>query len=436
MLEALICASSGSTIQESIIKSSVGTSFPTLYSEDPFAEAPLPVPVGVETPLKKVDGLRYARQMVLPEIGTFGQARLQSARVLVIGAGGLGCAVLQALAGAGVGRIGIVDGDVVEVTNLHRQPLHTEASAILGVSKAISASAALRSLNSSIEVIPYPYHLTPDNATKTAVGYGYFVDCTDNAPTRYLISDLAAGVGSAGARRPLISGAALRWDGQVSVYCAGPETPCYRCIHPVPPGVPSDGAGAPSSASSAYTASMSAAPQSCGEAGVVGAVPALIGNIQALEAIKVMLKLPLELTLAGRLLAFSGVDMRTHVVKLRPRNPSCAGCSSDKRLRFADLRVGAVSPPPCASILAGRLGLPPTAEIGVDELAAMFRRGAPHIVYDVRKGDAFVVASLARTPGAVAVSLPLGRWDSTTPGVVARVTTEKGRSARGPMKVY
>ncbi|CAH0688111.1 unnamed protein product [Chilo suppressalis] len=255
--------------------------------------------------------VRYSRQILLPDIGVKGQEKLCSARVLVVGAGGLGCPAAVYLAGAGVGDIGIVDYDDVEITNIHRQILHSERDECM--SKAESAAHKLRSINSHIKVTPYNVQLDSSNAVDIASGYDVVLDCTDNVPTRYLLNDLCVMTGL-----PLISGSALKMEGQLTIYgyradrnCneknASYRGPCYRCIFPTPP--PPQAVG------------------SCSANGVAGPVPGVIGTLQALEAIKMIVGLTHEKMLIERMLLFDGEDMTFKIVNLRGQNQQCAVCS-------------------------------------------------------------------------------------------------------------
>lgn len=217
--------------------------------------------------------------------------------MLIVGAGGLGSPAALYLAAAGVGRLGVVDRDAVELSNIHRQVIHPEAA--VGVHKADSAAAALRALNSSIAVEPHRGGLTPANAVALVRRYDVVVDASDNAPTRYLLSDACAA-----ARRPLVSGAAIGGDGQLTVYCHGEDGPCYRCLFPAAP--PPAGCAR------------------CVDAGVLGPVPGVVGTLQAVEAVKLLAGVGEPLS--RRLLVWDALAGRFHVVKLRPRAAGCAAC--------------------------------------------------------------------------------------------------------------
>ncbi|KAG0702784.1 hypothetical protein DFH29DRAFT_989655 [Suillus ampliporus] len=195
---------------------------------------------------------RYGRQMILDGFGLEGQLKLQNSSVVVVGAGGLGCPALQYLAAAGVGRLGIIDHDTVEVSNLQRQILHSDKT--IGCPKAVSAAQAIAALNPRVNIDVHPTALDSSNALSILAPYDVILDCTDNAPTRYLLSDSAVRL-----KKPLVSGAAQKFDGQLCIYNLGEDGPCYRCIFPKPPAPEMSG--------------------SCEETGILGA---------ALEAIKLI----------------------------------------------------------------------------------------------------------------------------------------------------
>ena len=205
---------------------------------------------------------RYSRQIVMQEIGAAGQQRLAEAAVLVIGAGGLGSPILLYLAGAGVGRLGFVDSDVVELSNLHRQVLHTTAD--VGRPKVASARDHLLSLNPDVVVDAHELHLDSTNALALIGGYDIVLDGSDNFPTRYLVNDACVMAG-----KPLVYGALSRFEGQVSVL-AGTANPCYRCLFPTPP--------------------PPGAVPGCAEAGVLGALTGVVGSLMAAEALRLILE--------------------------------------------------------------------------------------------------------------------------------------------------
>lgn len=251
----------------------------------------------IDEGLTKNDVSRYSRQMLLPGFGVKGQKALKSASVLIVGAGGLGCPCAAYLASAGVGRIGIVDFDTVEESNLHRQILHSEAK--VGLSKVDSLVIALRQLNSQPEYVQHAALLDSSNALDIIGRYQVVIDASDNVATRYLVNDACVRLG-----KPLVSGSALRWEGQLTVYNYQ-GGPCYRCLFPKPP--------------------PSATVTNCSEGGVVGMVPGVIGCMQALEVVKILTGS--GEVCSGRLLLFDGADARWRQVSLRAKLPDCAVCS-------------------------------------------------------------------------------------------------------------
>lgn len=244
---------------------------------------------------------RYLRQIILPEIGGRGQEKLLHSRILVVGAGGLGSPAALYLAAAGVGTLGLIDGDLVDRSNLQRQILHT--SSRLGYPKVNSAKAVLSDINPEIEIKTYPFRLSAANALEIISQYDLVVDGTDNFPARYLINDACVL-----ARKPMVHGSLLRWDGQVSVFWPG-QGPCYRCLFPTPP--------------------QEGLLPTCQEAGVLGPVAGVIGSLQALEAIKVILAIGKPLV--GRLLLFDGRQLTWDEVSLQ-RDPNCAVCGDHPTL--------------------------------------------------------------------------------------------------------
>ncbi|ORY82470.1 thiazole biosynthesis adenylyltransferase ThiF [Protomyces lactucae-debilis] len=240
---------------------------------------------------------RYGRQMLLPEIGKPGQLSLKSSSVLIVGAGGLGCPCVAYLAGAGVGHLGVVDADTIDISNCHRQILHKPSDA--GTSKVDSIASFVKELNAQIHFTGYKERLVATNVMSVLAPFDLILDCTDNQQTRYLISDACVLLD-----KPLVSGSALKMDGQLAVY-NHQGGPCYRCIFPSP--------------------SPAASVQSCGEAGVLGPVVGIIGVMQALEAIKILIKIPLHRP--SKLLLFSAYgEPQWRQITLRGKKPSCAVC--------------------------------------------------------------------------------------------------------------
>lgn len=242
---------------------------------------------------------RYARHLTIPEFGEEGQARLKAASALCIGAGGLGSPALLYLAAAGVGRIGIADADVVDASNLQRQVLFGTPD--IGRRKAEAARARLREINPLIEIEIHAARFTSANAMDLARGYDLIVDGSDNFPTRYLSSDVAAFL-----KIPNVYGSIFRFEGQVSVFAPHLGGPCYRCLFPDPP--------------------EPGLVPSCAEAGVLGVLPGIVGAAQASEAIKLLAGIGEPLV--GRLLHFDALAMRFHEFKLR-RDPACPVCGEN-----------------------------------------------------------------------------------------------------------
>lgn len=251
-------------------------------------------------PAPAVDPQRHARHIVLREIGGAGQQKLAKARVLVIGAGGLGSPVLMYLAAAGVGTIGVIDDDAVDLTNLQRQVIHTDAR--IGMPKVFSAEAAMKELNPAGIVRPYHRRLEADIARDLFAAYDLVLDGTDDAGTRYLVNETATALGI-----PLISGAISQWEGQVSTFAPADGTPCYACVFP-------------------DQAAAGLAP-SCAEGGVAGPLPGVIGSIMAVEAIKEICGIGEGLR--GRMLIYDALWGEHRSITLT-RNADCKVCGQDR----------------------------------------------------------------------------------------------------------
>lgn len=255
-----------------------------------------------ETDFSRDELLRYSRHLVMPEVGAEGQKRLRNGRVLCVGAGGLGSPAATYLAAAGVGTIGIVDFDTVDLTNLHRQILHGTSD--VGRPKLDSARRRLEEINDQIEIRTHEVRLDSSNAMEILRDYDVIVDGSDNFATRYLVSDACVML-----EKPDVYGSIYRFDGQATVFSTK-EAPCYRCLYPEPP--------------------EPGAIPNCEQAGVLGILPGLVGTIQATEAIKILLKT--GQTLAGRLLVIDAMRMEFRSVKLR-RNPDCPVCGENPTIR-------------------------------------------------------------------------------------------------------
>jgi adenylyltransferase/sulfurtransferase len=269
--------------------------------------------------------LRYSRHLILPEVGMAGQKKLRAASVLIIGAGGLGCPISLYLTAAGIGRLGLVDFDVVDRTNLQRQILYGES--VVGVPKVEAAAERLKDLNPDVGIETYPERLTSENALQIMSDYDIVVDGTDNFPTRYLTNDAAVILG-----KPYIYGSIFRFEGQVSVFLSRPfngfdRGPCYRCLFPSPP--------------------PPGAVPSCAEGGVLGILPGIVGALQAAEAIKLIVGIGEPLI--GKLMLIDTLRMEFKTVRIR-RNPNCPVCGDNPTIRelidyeeFCGLRRGELS---------------------------------------------------------------------------------------------
>ena len=241
---------------------------------------------------------RYSRHIILKEVGGMGQTRLLESKVLLIGAGGLGSPIGVYLAAAGVGTLGIIDDDVVDLSNLQRQILHGTSD--IGTPKTESAEASITEMNPDVKVIPYNERITSANAFKILEQYDLIVDGCDNLPTRYLLNDASVMLG-----KPIVHGSIFQFEGQVTVFYPG-KGPCYRCLYPEPP--------------------PPGMVPSCQEAGVFGVLPGIIGTIQAVEAIKILLDIGEPLI--GTLLLFNALTMDFKRLKLR-QDKDCPMCGEN-----------------------------------------------------------------------------------------------------------
>ncbi len=321
---------------------------------------------------ERSERIRYARHFVLPEVGEDGQRRLKEARVLLVGAGGLGSPAAMYLAAAGVGSLGIIDHDIVDASNLQRQILHSTSD--VGRAKVDSAVQRLGELNPHISVVPYAERLTAENALELLEPWDVIIDGSDNFPTRYLVNDACVLLG-----RPDVYGAVSQWEGQVAVFGAE-GGPCYRCLfrEPPPPGLVTN----------------------CAEGGVLGVLPGIVGSLQALEALKLVLGV--GRTLAGRLLLFDAMECRFREIELR-RNPDCPVCGdqpTQTSLIDYDLFCGVKDP--VASTDSG------VDQIGPREAAQQLQRsGADRpFLLDVRELGEWAVGNLAELG---AQHIPLGQ---------------------------
>jgi adenylyltransferase/sulfurtransferase len=303
--------------------------------------------------------LRYSRHLIMPEVGMEGQLKLKQAKVLLIGTGGLGAPLGLYLAAAGVGRLGIVDFDVVDFTNLQRQV--TFGTSDVGRPKIEAARERLANLNPAIEIQPFETKLTSENALALFKDFDIVVDGTDNFPTRYLVNDACILLG-----KPNVYGSIFRFEGQATVFGV-PGGPCYRCLYPEPP--------------------PPGLVPSCAEGGVLGVLPGIVGSIQAMETIKLILGR--GDSLAGRLLLFDALGMKFRELKLR-KNPDCPMCGEKRTIHqlidyyeFCGIR-GEEAP-------ASNVQVP---EITPREMKARLDRGDDLFILDVREPHEFQICNL------------------------------------------
>ena len=319
-----------------------------------------------ETQLTNDEISRYSRHLIIPEVGVEGQLKLKRAKVLLVGAGGLGSPLGLYLAAAGVGRIGIVDFDVVDASNLQRQIIH--ATSDIGRKKLDSAAEALRDLNPGVVVDRYDTALSSQNALQILRDYDVVVDGTDNFPTRYLVNDACVLLG-----KPNVYGSIFRFEGQATVF-AYPGGPCYRCLYPEPP--------------------PPGLVPSCAEGGVLGVLPGLIGMVQATETVKLILGAGAPLV--GRLLLYDALSMRFREVKLR-RDAECPVCGDNPSIReLIDYQAfcGVSANEPAAA--------PGVAELDVTQLKAKMDRSERFQLIDVREPHEY---QICRLPGATLIPL-------------------------------
>ncbi len=313
--------------------------------------------------------LRYSRHLLMPEVGLEGQEKLKQSSVLIVGTGGLGSPVAMYLAAAGVGKIGLVDYDVVDFTNLQRQIVHGTHS--IGERKVASARERLLDINPDIEVVTYDEPFTSENALRIAEAYDVIIDGTDNFPTRYLINDVSVFTG-----KPNVYGSIFRFEGQVSVFWAE-QGPCYRCIFPEPP--------------------PPGLVPSCAEGGVFGVLPGTIGTLQATETIKILLGIGEPMI--GTLLLYDALDLRFDRVKLK-KNPQCKVCSPEAEVTEL-IDYEAFCGVPSHDHEEGRLDS--EWEIEPRELASKLKSGDRVHLIDVREPHELAISALPE-----AQVIPLG----------------------------
>ena len=318
--------------------------------------------------LSKDEILRYSRHLIMPEVGMEGQLKLKNAKLLLVGTGGLGAPLGLYLAAAGVGRIGIVDFDVVDFTNLQRQVIHGTRD--VGRKKLDSAADRMRDINPNVQIDKYEVALNSDNALDILSNYDIIVDGTDNFPTRYLVND-ACGI----LKKPNVYGSIFRFEGQASVF-AYPGGPCYRCLYPEPP--------------------PPGLVPSCAEGGVLGILPGTIGLIQATEAVKLILGAGEPLV--GRLLLYDALAMRFRELKLR-RNPECPVCGDHPTItKLIDYQEFCGVPQHQPEPVSEKPG-----EISAVEVKQKIDRGDPFVLIDVREPHEWQICHIPQ-----AKLIPLG----------------------------
>lgn len=342
---------------------------------------------------------RYSRQLLLPSFGVQGQSNLLKSSILVVGAGGLGSPALLYLAACGVGQLGVVDHDVVELNNMHRQVIHTEA--YIGQPKVKSAAAACRLINSTIQIVEHQEALRTSNALEILSQYDIIVDATDNAPSRYMISDCCVVLG-----KPLVSGAALGLEGQLTVYNHN-RGPCYRCLFPTPP--------------------PTTACQRCADSGVLGVVPGIIGCLQALEAIKIASAVGEPLS--ERMLLFDALSARIRIVKIRGRSLQCEVCGensafTEQQFKDFDYEKFTQSPLSAAPLMLNLL--PEDQRIHSRELKERIVKGEAHVLVDVRPAHHFKIVSLPN-----AMNIPLSSLESRLAEISSALKEEEKREHGG-----
>jgi sulfur-carrier protein adenylyltransferase/sulfurtransferase len=313
------------------------------------------------TTLSKDEILRYSRHLIMPEVGIEGQVKLKNAKVLLVGAGGLGAPLGLYLAAAGVGRIGIVDFDVVDFTNLQRQVIHGTKD--VGRKKLDSARDSMRDINPNVQIDGYDVALSSDNAFDIMAGYDMVVDGTDNFPTRYLVNDACVIL-----KKPNVYGSIFRFEGQATVF-AYPGGPCYRCLYPEPP--------------------PPGLVPSCAEGGVLGILPGIIGLIQATEAVKLILGV--GESLVGRLMLYDALAMKFRELKLR-RNPECPVCGDHPTItKLIDYQefCGIPQHEPEPSFVEG--------DVTPVEVKAKLDRGDKFQFIDVREPHEYQICSIPGT---------------------------------------
>jgi len=334
---------------------------------------------------------RYSRHLILPEVGLAGQRRIRNTSVLCIGAGGLGSPIAMYLAAAGIGRLGIVDFDTVDHSNLQRQILHSDAD--VGTSKADSAKVAIAALNPNVQIDLHKTRITADNAFDLIRPYDIVVDGTDNFPTRYLTNDACVLL-----KKPNVYGSIFRFEGQASVFAPHLGGPCYRCLYPEPP--------------------PPGMVPSCAEGGVLGVLPGIIGCIQATEILK--LALGKGSSLIGRLMLFNALDMKFRELKLR-KDPKCPVCGPNPTVtQLIDYEMFCGIQPEPANPSAN------PDEVSLQEMKKALDTPSLGIqVIDVREPDEQQIARIAGVPLVPLSTLPQ-RFTDLDPNVQYYIHCKSG----------
>lgn len=307
------------------------------------------------------DIARYARHLILPEVGMAGQRKLKNSSVLLIGTGGLGSPLALYLAAAGVGHIGLVDYDVVDESNLQRQIVH--GTSTVGMAKTQSARRRIHDLNPSVEVTTYETQISSANALELMEPYDVIVDGTDNFPTRYLTNDAAVLLG-----KPNVYGSIFRFEGQATVFAPHLGGPCYRCLYPDPP--------------------PPGLVPSCAEGGVLGVLPGVIGSIQATEVIKLLVGIGEPLI--GRLMLYDALDMRFRELKVR-KNPHCPLCGDQPTV------TALIDYEQFCGMPAQEISRKPVEEVTPRQLAELLQRADRPYLLDVRNPYEVAIATISAT---------------------------------------
>lgn len=304
--------------------------------------------------------LRYSRHLIMPEVGMEGQLKLKNASVLLVGTGGLGAPLALYLSAAGIGRIGLVDYDVVDFSNLHRQVIHGTKD--VGKKKLDSAAESMLDINPNVQIDRYEVALTSENALQICAPYDIIIDGTDNFPTRYLVNDACVLLG-----KPNVYGSIFRFEGQATVF-GYPGGPCYRCLYPEPP--------------------PPGLVPSCAEGGVLGILPGIIGLVQATEAVKLILGVGEPLV--GRLMLYDALGMRFRELKLR-RNPECPVCGDHPTIKalidyqqFCGMPAQEAPAEPVAT----------AGEVDVLEVKRKLEQGDRFLLLDVREPHEYLICNI------------------------------------------